>query len=185
MSESADRSLQNQAEQAAKGASGTASGYGAQAGNLAGTLIPTLKTDITNPTGYSPTETNKMLVAGEQGAGGATAGVTGRAGLTAARTRNTGALSGVLDEAARRKGQTLSENALNVENKSADLAQKKRAEAVSGMEGLYGTDVRAQLEAMGLIPKDIGAGVEAGNSGWYQNTLAGINALKPKGPLPS
>jgi hypothetical protein len=166
--ESDDRSAQQQAGQAVKTASSTGAGYGTAASGISSSLVPTLQNDVNNPTGYSPTETNKMLVAGEQGAGGAAAGVTGAAGLDAARTRNSGALSSVLDQAARRKGQTLSGNALGVENKSADLAQKKRASALGGLEGLYGTDVGAQLKAMGLQSQDINSEINAGNSGWLQ-----------------
>ncbi len=167
--DSDDRAATSQAAGAEKGASTTASGYGAQAGQLAGTLIPTLEQDINNPQGFTPSQTNSMLVAGEQGAGGGGAAITGAAGLRAARTRNSAGNSGVLDQAARRTAQTLSGNALNVQNQSAKLAEQKRAAALGGMQGLYGTDVNAQLKAMGIIPEDINAEVNAGKSGWLQN----------------
>jgi len=103
--------------------------------------------------------------------------VTGQAGLNAMRTRNTGALSGVLDQAARTKQQQLSENALNVQNQSARLAQQKRASALGGLQGLYGTDVNAQLKAMGIQDQDLQTAIQAGNSGWLQNTMWVIGAL--------
>lgn len=165
---STDRSLQQQGKQAETTAASTGGQFGNEANRAASSLIPTLNQDINNPTGYTPTQSNNMLVAGEQGAGGANAGVTGEAGLNAVRTHNTGALSGVLDAAAQRRGQTLSTNALDVQNKSADLAQEKRASALKQMGGLYGTDVSAQLRAMGLQPEDINAQVNAGKSGWEQ-----------------
>ena len=174
--ESEDRSLQQTAQQGANTAATTAGQYGSQAGSIGGMLTPTLERDITNPQGFSPTEQNNMLVQGEQGAGGANAGITGQAGLNAMRTRNTGALSGVLDQASRQKGQQLSQNALGVANESANLAQQKRASALGDLSGLYGTDVHAQLGAMGLTAPDVNAGVNAGNSGWYQNLLGGVNA---------
>lgn len=173
--DSDDRAAQGQAAGAEKTAATTAAGYGANAGQERGTLIPTLQEDINNPQGFTPSQTNSMLVAGEQGAGGGGAAITGAAGLNAARTRNSGGTSGVLDQAARRTAQTLSGNALGVQNQSAKLAQQKRAAALGGLQGLYGTDVNAQMKAMGIIPEDINAEVNAGKSGWYQNLLAGID----------
>lgn len=181
----ADRSAQAQAGAAATTAKNTAGGYGTSAQGIGNFLQPTLQRDITNPVGFTPTEANNMLVAGEQGAGGATAGVAGAAGLNAMRTRNSGALSGVLDQAARTKQQQLSQNALGVQNESAKLAQAKRASALGGLQGLYGTDVGAQMKAMGIQNEDINSEIEAGKSGWVQNLEGGISALSgaAKGPM--
>jgi hypothetical protein len=174
----ADRAAQQQAKTAQNTANSTASGYGATAAGVGSTLIPTLTKEATNPTGFTPEEMNNQLVAGEQGAGGATSGVTGQAGLEAARTRNTGGLSSVLDQAARRKGQTLSQNALGVQNQNAMLKEKQRQAGLSGLEGVYGTDVGAQLKAMGLVPEDINAEVNAGKSGWLQNFNETLGTLE-------
>ena len=163
-----DRSAQNQAGQATNQAFSTAGNYGSQAGQIGGSVVPTLERDVTNAPGYNPTDLNAMLVAGEQGAGGAASGVTGQAGLEAARTRNSGATSSVLDQAMRRKGQILSTNALDVQGANAKLKQQQRSQALGGLEGMYGTDVGAQLKAMGLEAPDINADVNAGKSGWLQ-----------------
>ena len=183
--ELADRSAAAAAGKAAGVASNVAQGYGSTAAGIGSTLVPTLTQEATNPTGFTPTQLNNQLVAGEQGAGGATSGITGTAGLNAMRTRNSGALSSVFDAAARRQGQTLSQNALNVQNQNAMLQQKKQQEGLSGLEGLYGTDVGAQLKAMGIVPDDINAEVNASKSGWMQNLEGGISALSgaSKGPL--
>lgn len=180
----ADRAAQGQAGQAFNSSVGAASQYNTAAGNAAGTLIPTLREDINNPQGYTTTQQNNQLVAGEQGAGGATSGVTGAAGLQAARTRNTGNLSAVLDQAQRQKAQTLSTNALTVANKSADLAQKKRAAALGQLGGLYNTDVSANLKALGLEPEDVNAETNAGSQGWLQDTTGILGAVgkASKGP---
>ena len=161
----------NTAKQAASTASSTGAGYGANATQIGSSLVPQLEKQATNPTGYTPTQQNNMLVAGEQGAGGANAGIVGQAGLQAARTHNTGALSGVLDSAARAKQQTLSQNALGVQNKQADLQQRQMSEAQKGLEGLYGTNVNAQLGNERLVPEDLQA--EAPNT--YQDVLGGLN----------
>ena len=172
-----DRSAQAQAGQAEKTAGSTAAGYGSSATAIGTPLTAQLQREAANPIGFTPTETNNMVVAGEQGAGGATSGIAGQAGLQALRTRNSGALSGVLDQAARTKQQTNSENALNVQNESARLGQQKQQTALSGLQGLYGTDVGAQLKAMGIQDSDINSEIAAGQSGWLQNVEGVGNML--------
>jgi hypothetical protein len=173
----ADRSAQQQGQQAERTATNVAGGYGTTASQVGGTLIPTLERDVTNAPGFSPEDLNAMLVGGEQGAGGAAAGITGQAGLQAARTRNTGAFGGIADMAARRKLQQESQNALNVQAQNAQLKQQQRAEALRGLQGVYGTDVGAQLKSMGLIPEDIGTELAAGRQGWLQNTEGALGTL--------
>lgn len=175
-----DRSLQQDAENAANTAKTTGANYGSSASGISAQLVPQLQREATGNVGLSPTQANNELVAGEQGAGGATAGVTGAAGLNAMRTRNSGALSGVLDQAARSKGQTLSNNALGVQKQSTDIARQNQERSQQMLSGLYGTDVGAQMHSMGLEAPDINAGVNAGNSGWFQDATQLINALGGK-----
>ncbi len=163
------RSATNQAQSAEQQANATAGSYGSAGNQIAGSLIPGLEREANTPEGYTPEEMNKQLVAGEQGAGGANAGITGQANLQAARTRNSAGYTSALDEAARDKTRQLSENALNVQNKSAELGQKKQMGAQSELAGLYGTDVNANLKAQGLLPEDVNAETNAGKSGWFQN----------------
>jgi len=172
-----DRSLQKQAGQAATTASTTGGNYGNAAAGIGASIVPTLETQATNPTGYSSTDINDMLVSGAQAAGGVNSGITGQANQTAARTRNAGGFATALDEASRQKNRQLSGNALDVMNQNAKLKQAKQEEALNQLQGLYGTDVTAQMRAMGLVPEDINSGVNAGNSGWLQNTIGVINAL--------
>src|SRR5271155_5439056 len=151
----------NSRSSAAKGAvnsaNTTANNYGSSATGIGSTLVPFEQKQLTNPSGMNPTDINNMLVAGEQGAGGANAGITGTANLEAARTHNTGALSGVLDQASRNKTKQLSENALDVQNQNAKVKLGQQDEASKALGGLYGTDVNAQLKAQGLVPEDIKA----------------------------
>jgi hypothetical protein len=162
-------SREDRAKSAMNNADTTAGNFATGATNISGSLVPQLQKQATNPTGYTPTQQNNMLVAGEQGAGGANAGITGQAGLQAARTHNTGALSGVLDSAARAKQQTLSQNALGVQNRQADLQQKQMSDAQKELAGLYGTDVNADIKAQSLVPEDLNAANNAAQSGWQQN----------------
>lgn len=83
----------------------------------------------------------------------------------------------MLDQAARTKQQTLSQNALGIQNKSADLANQKQQQGIAGLSGLYGTDVTAQLRAMGLIPGDINAATNASKTGWLQDTEGALGTL--------
>lgn len=175
------KKAQKAAQNAATTASATGAKYGSEAEDIGSTLVPTLKTEATHPQGYDPNDLNAMLVGGEQGAGGATGSLAGEANLEAARTHNTGALSGVLDELARTKTRQLSTNALDIQGENARLKEKKRQAGLSGLEGLYGEDVNAGLKAQGLVPEDINAWANAGKTGWLQNTLGVIDTLSGAG----
>ena len=171
------RGAQSQAAHAADTAAATGANYGATAGGIQAGLIPKLNAEATGEIGFTPKQEANMLTAGEQGAGGAASGIVGEAGLRAGRTRNSAATSGIMDEAARQKMRQSSQNALGVQNESANLAQRKQASALDALQGLYGTDVSAQLRAMGLVPEDVNAEVNAGKSGWLQNTLDTIGTI--------
>jgi hypothetical protein len=173
----ADRSVQSAAKSDANQAGTTAGGFGSAALGIAGPLTGELQREAANPIGYTPEQTNSMLVAGEQGAGGANASIAGTAGLAAGRTRNSAALSGVLDAAARAKTQQLSQNALNVQNKSADVGLQRQAQAQQQLQGLYGTNVNAQLKSMGLQNEDLNTELAAGRQGWLQNTEGVLDTL--------
>jgi hypothetical protein len=175
------RGEEQQGKQAVNQANTTAGDFGSQASAIGGPLVPQLQKQATNPTGFTPTQQNNMLVAGEQGAGGANAGIVGQAGLAAARTHDNGALSSVLDSAARAKTQQLSQNALGVANQNANLQVKQQADAQKELAGLYGTDVGAQLKAQQLVPEDLTAEEKAGQQGWLQNTTDVINTLTGAG----
>lgn len=173
----ADRSIQKSAGQDATAAGGAAGGFGGAATGIAGQLTPEIEREAANPIGYTPTQTNNMLVAGEQGAGGSNASIAGAAGLAANRTRNSGALSGVLDAAARAKAKQLSTNALNIQNRSADVGLQRQQQAQQQLQGLYGTNVNAQLGAMGLQNQDLDTELKAGQQGWLQNTEGVLGTL--------
>jgi hypothetical protein len=171
------RAAQQQAKDAYKTATSSADKYSSAGDQISSSIIPGLEREAQNPEGYTPEDLNNQLVASEQGAGGANAGIVGEASSRLARTRNSAGFSNVLDEAARDKTRQLSENALNIQNKSSELGQKKQMVAQGELSKLYGTDVNANLEAQGLSTKDIQTEVEAGKSGWFQNMTGLITAL--------
>lgn len=180
----ADRIDQNAARTAATGAGTTAAGFGAQATGINSFLNPKLQQEAENPTGFNPVDLNNMFAASAQGAGGANAGVTGQANLESARTRNSGGFSSALDSAARSKQQSLSENALGVQNQNAELKQKQQQAGLSGLESQSGMDVNAQLKAMGLQTGDIDAATKAQGPGAFKDILGAVGAassfIKPR-----
>jgi hypothetical protein len=173
-----DKKEKAAANRARTTAEGTAGGYGSVATGIGSTLVPEYTREATHPTGYNPNDINATLVAGEQGAGGATGSIAGEAGLRAARSRNTGALSGILDEAARTKTRQLSQNALGVQTANMQEKARQRSEGLKGLEGLYGTDVGAQLKAEGLVPEDINAALNANKTGWGKDLMDWMQTLE-------
>lgn len=172
-----DRSVQGSAKQNSANAGTTASGFANTAGQVGGVLIPGLERQATNPTGFTPQEKNRMLVAGAEAAGGAASGAGGAATLEKLRTRNPAGFSAALGEVARQKGRQLSSNALGVENADAELAQRKQAQALQQLQGIYGTDTANQLRAMGIQNEDLDTALKAGQQGWLQNTEGVIGTI--------
>jgi hypothetical protein len=173
-----DRSIQTSAKGQAASATGTAGGYGTQAGGIASSIIPTLERQAAGQgTGFTPVDLNAMRVAAQQGAGGAASGLTGQANLMAARTRNVGGFGAALDQAARQRMQQLSQSNLDIQamNAQQKLAQQRAAQ--QQLAGLYGTDVSAQLKAMGLSDEDLKTALQAGQTGWLENTMGTLGAL--------
>lgn len=172
-----DRSVQGKAKENA----GQANAVGVQAGSTANqigsVLIPGLERQAQNPTGFTPQQKNRQLVAGAESVGGTGAGTAGAAELEKMRTRNPAGFSAALDEAARQRGRQTSTNALGVENADTMLAQEKQRQAQQQLQGLYGTDTSNQLKAMGLSNEDLQTALEAGKSGWLQNTEGIIGTL--------
>jgi hypothetical protein len=174
----ADKKAQSAARGAEKTTAGTATGYGSAATGVGSTLVPELTKEATNPTGINPTDLNAMRVGSAQGAGGAAGSLANEGVLSAARSRNTGSLAGTLGEIARSKTRAASEGELGIQSMNAKLKEQQRQAGLKGLESVYGTDVAAQLKAEGLVPEDINAMVNAGKSGWLQNTLDVMNTLE-------
>lgn len=172
-----DRSIQGQAKTNAANANTTGSQFGSTANQVGSVLIPGLERQATNPTGFTPIQKNRMLVAGAESAGGAASGAGGEAALEKLRGRNPAGFSAALDEVARQKGRQMSSNALGVENADAQLAQQKQQEAMRQLQGIYGTDTSNQLKAMGLSDEDLKTALEAGKSGWLQQAQGVLGTI--------
>jgi len=151
-----------------------ATGYGSNAAGLYGSLAPAYSAMAFNPQGYGATNLAKMNTASQQSLGGSNAGVTGQAGLQAARTRNAGGSAAVLDAASQNAMRQNSENAVGTDVANANLQQKQQGEGLAGLSSLYGQNVNAELGEQGVSNQALGQAAQIQNP-WSQ---LGMNALK-------
>lgn len=132
-------------------------------------IAPTLESTIANPQGFAPTDEAAMETGAQQAAGGTQAGAVGQGGLYAARTGNRGAASKAISDASRGAGEQLSQNLLGIRAANAKLKQQQRNTAISGLEGLYNTNVSGGNQALGEIAPLVNANTTAANSDpWNQ-----------------
>lgn len=138
-------------------------------GNLSGLygeVAPALSQEVTNPTGYTPTEKAQMNTASQQSVGGSNAGAVGQGALLASRTKNAGAAQNAVAQSARTGGQTLSNDALKTEMSDANLKQKQTQAGLSGLEGLYGETLGGANQALGIVPSAVNANTDAASQSW-------------------
>jgi hypothetical protein len=147
--------------------------YSANALGIESSLQPQLQAEATNPQGYSPATMGAMTTAAEQTAGGGAAAGVGEAGLRANRTRNIGSGQAASAAADRGASQDLSQINAGLQVKNADLKAKQQQEGLAGEGALYGEDVGAGENALGL---STGALKDAGSLSnfWQQLMLQGV-----------
>lgn len=154
-----------------------ASQYGGAAQNIAGALTPFAMQRLTNPEGYSQGDMGAMLANAFGSAGGATSAITGQANLQTGRSRNDAGFSTALDDAARQRTMAAAKTSEGIAQDNAGVKLSQQSEAAKMLQGLYGTDVGAQAGAMNNENEATNSQVNAGNSGWLQNTLNIISTL--------
>jgi hypothetical protein len=174
-----DRAAQSQAKSAANTAAGVAGTEESAATNERAALTPFYRREMGAEHGFDPTQTQELLNYAGAGTGGSGATATGEANSQAARTRNTSGFSSALDQNARDRGKEMATVNAGVGAEDVMGAKALNQEGSRGMAGLYDTDTSAMLKSMGQVAPDINAESEAGRQGWFQNTVAAINALKP------
>lgn len=101
-------------------------------------LFPQLESEAISPQGYTPQQLAYINTANQQSLGGGAAATTGQANLEAARTRNAGGFQSGIGEANRSARRQLSQNALGVQEKQANLQQAQRQTALQQLMQLYG-----------------------------------------------
>src|SRR5271165_169743 len=149
----------------------------ANASNIYGGLEPTLQAEAAHPQGYTPTQLANMNTAAMQSAGGSQAGAVGQGGLLAARTRNAGAAQNAVGAGARQAGQNLSNAAVGTQLQNANLQQKQQQAGISGLGGLYNTELGQGENALGLSNQALsGANASAANNPYMQLLMQGMQS---------
>lgn len=161
-----EKSQAQQIFQQSQGVAADATGKGNQLYQL---LYPSMAQDINDPQGYSEGDLNAMNTASQQSLGGSVAGAKGEGDLSAARTRNKGGFGSSVRNSTRDAMRQNSTNALEVQSKNANLKEAKRASAKQGASALHGNTVQQLMAAMGMGVNATNAGVNAQNTGWFQN----------------
>ncbi len=174
-----DRAASNAAKGAAKTAGDVAGTEESQANAEHGALSPFYRSEMNATHGFNPEQTQELLNYAGSATGGSGATAMGEAASEAARTRNTSGFSSALDQNARDRAKQMATANAGVGEADVMGAKTLNQEGAKGLSGLYDTDTSAMLKSMGQQNEDINTGINAGKTGWFQNTLAAINALKP------
>lgn len=179
-----DRSLGNQANTAESAAVGTAGSLGSTAAGVGANIIPGLEKQANAPPGMSPADLANDQAKSQEAAGGEAGALKGTLATRAARMGNAASLNAdtaaVSQGASRAQGQATQD----ILSQNADLKNKQQEQAQQGLEGIYGTDTKGMVSAMGLQPEDINAGVNSQKVGWLQDAgqiagmLPGISLTK-------
>lgn len=178
----------DQAQDASKTANANAGTFANNSANLYSSLAPQLITESAHPAGFSQPDLAAMNTDASQSAGGVAAGATGQGLLHSARTRNAGGADASIGAGVRAAGEQLSKNTLGIRTNNARMKEGQRRAALSGLEGLTGTELGGSNAALGQVASNVNANTDAENASWNWAkyildpalTAAG-NAAKPIG----
>jgi hypothetical protein len=118
------------------------------------------------------------------GGGGAASGLTGGANQRAAVSHNAGGVDAALDSVARERMKAAGQASEGIQAQNENLKETQRQAGAAGLGKMYGVDTQGMLESQGQEANDINSQVNAGNSGWLQNTmniLKTVNSLAKPG----
>ena len=137
-----------------------------KAAALYGGLAPQLQAESVNPEGFGPATLARMKTENEQAGGGASAGVTGEAGLIEGRTRNAGGTGAALASAASKIGAGVTDANLKTNLANELLKQQQRQAGLSGQEGIAGAELGGSEGALGNTANLSNANTNAVNASW-------------------
>ena len=120
------------------------------AGSELNTVAPALTAQASQ--GFDPATMAAMRTGSSQALGGANASAAGQGALTEARTRNAGAANPMMEESARNAMRQGSENEQKIQMANWGAQQA----GLQGLQGLYGTNLNASNQALGLSNQAIG-----------------------------
>ena len=171
------RNATGQAGRAADTAANTGTDLGARASSIGAVTTPFLTQEMLHPTGIGQEGIGAEEAAALGGAGGAASGLTGQAMQRAAVSRNAGGFQAALADAARSREQAAAGASVGIaaQNEQAKLGQQQQG--AEGLGNLYKTDTSGMLTAMGQVPEDVNSEVNAGKSGWLQDSLGILSTL--------
>lgn len=142
------KTLLNSSQQASGQYGSSAAGEGAQ-------LNPFFSQEMRATHSLTPEQSDEMLTAAEAGAGGAFGGAEGQINRDAARTGNATSVTKSLDEMARDRAKVAAGTSEGIAAQDVAGAKQLNQEGAAGMQGLYGTNVGAQLGAMKQSGEDL------------------------------
>jgi hypothetical protein len=137
----AAKNLLNQSNQAGATYGSNATAEGAQ-------LNPFFNQELKATHGYTPGQENELLTAANAGAGAATGAEQSALVNNAARTGNATGVGKSLDEMARDRSKAAAGASEGIAAQDVMGAKQENQAGAAGMQGLYGTNVNAQLGAM-------------------------------------
>lgn len=164
-------------------ASQAASGkYGTDATTEGQTLNPFFSNEMKAQHSLTPEQAGEMLTAAESGAGGAFGGAEAGIKRNAAVTGNDTSVTKSLDEMARERAKVAAGASEGIAVQDVEGAAKLRQEGANGMQGLYGTNVGAQLGAMKQSAEDLKnlSAAQSQAPGWLQglhNVTSGVQDI--------
>jgi hypothetical protein len=143
-------------------------------------LTPTLENQYANPQGFGQGWLDSSKAEAGQIAGSKAAGAKNQLDLTAERTGNSAGFAPAEDQAMRDSQSALSNSLLGIDTANAEAKVGQQSQALSGMGQNFGQNLNAETGNLNASTGGVNAETNAGNNGWFQNTLAAITALKPK-----
>lgn len=172
-----DRWAQNAAKSAASTDASTAANLQGESQGEHAQLSPLLSQEAHAEHAYDPTQINELLTAAEAGTGAAAGSAASGGDELAARTRNASGFTKSAQEMARDRMKAAAGASEGIAAADVNGAKALNQEGIHGLQGLYGTDTTGMLDAMGQRTKDVNSEVDAGKSGWLQNTLDTVKTI--------
>lgn len=111
-----------------------------------------------------------------QSAGGGQAAAVGAGSLLGARTGNKGAAAAAIPAASRGAGEQLSQNLLGIRGANAKLKNQQQNTAISGLEGLYNTNVSGGNQALGEIAPLVDTNTKAATADPWNKFISGLSS---------
>ncbi len=158
-----------QATQAADTAAATGAQLGGEAQGELGVLSPFATREMQAEHAFDPNQMNEMLTAAGLGAGAGAGSVGAAMQRNAAASGNAAGATKGLQELARDRMKSAAGTSEGIAAQDVLGAQKLRQEGAGLESGLYGENLKGQLEAMGQVAPDVQAATQASKTGWLQN----------------